>query len=55
MEPICTGKGNVIEKNLMFGLFGLKTKGSCVYNETAQKQGNLAVSLQCDITYELME
>ena len=32
MEGICIGKGIVIGMKFIFGLFGYKTKGSCVYN-----------------------
>ena len=33
MEGLCIGKGIVIGIYLIFGLFGHKTRGSCVYNE----------------------
>ena len=33
MEGLWIGKGIVIGINLIFGLFGHKTKGSCVYNK----------------------
>ena len=33
MEGPCIGKDIVIRINLIFGLFGHKTRGSCVYNE----------------------
>ena len=37
MEGICVGKGIVIGINLIFRLFGYKTRGSCVDNKTAEK------------------
>ena len=54
MEGICLGKGIVIEINLIFGLFRYKTRGSCVYNETAEKQGSFCSFMAWDITYKLM-
>ena len=37
MEGICIGKGMVIGNKFIFGLVGYKTRGSCVYNKTAEK------------------
>ena len=54
MERICIGKGIVIGINLIFGLFGYKTRGSCVYNKTAEKQGSFSSFIVWDITYKLM-
>ena len=45
MEGICLGKGIVIGINLIFGLFSNKTRGSCVYNMTAEKKKVCADSL----------
>ena len=54
MAGMCVGKGIVIEKKFIFGLFGYKTRGSCVYNVTAEKQGNFRSFIAWDIAYKLM-
>ena len=36
MEGICVQKGIVIGINLIFGIFGYETRGSCVYNKIAE-------------------
>ena len=50
MEWKCTGKGIVIRMNLIFGFFGYKTRGICVYNKTAEKQGSFSSYNVWDIT-----
>ena len=45
MEGICIGNGVVIGIEFIFGLFGAKTRGSCVYNKTAEKKEVSAVLL----------
>ena len=37
MKGICIGKGIVIGINLILGLFGCKTRSSCVDDKTAEK------------------
>ena len=45
MEWICAREGIVIGIWFIFGLFGWKTRGSCVYNKTAEKQESFTVLL----------
>ena len=54
MERICVGEGTVIEISLTFGLFRCKTGGSCVYNETAEKQGSCNSFIAWNITCKLV-
>ena len=54
MEGICIGKGIVIGIKFIFGLFGYKTRGSCVYNKTAEEQGSFSSFIAWDIAYKLM-
>ena len=54
MEVICIGKGIVIGINLKFGLYQCKTKGSCVYNKTAEKKGSFCNFIVRDNTNKLM-
>ena len=49
MEGICIGKGIVIGMKATSGLVRCKTRGSCVYNETAEKEVS-AVSLPRTLT-----
>ena len=55
MEWICIGKGIVIGLNLIFGLFEYKTRRSCVYNKTAEKQGSLSSFIVWDFTYKWLQ
>ena len=54
MEGICIGKGIVIGINLIFGLCGYKTMGSCVYKKTAEKYGSFSRFIVCENTCKLM-
>ena len=45
MEGICVGKGIAIGINLTFASSGCKKSGSCVYNETAEREGSLLGTL----------
>ena len=40
MGGIYIRKGIVTEIYIIFGLFAYKTRGSCMYNKTAEKQGS---------------
>ena len=42
MKGISIGQGIVIEINFVFGLFGCKTRRSCVCNKTAEKQQSVS-------------
>ena len=55
MEQKCTGKVIMLGLNLMFGLFGYKTRGSCVSNKTAEIKGSFNIFSVRKITYELMK
>ena len=48
------GKGIVIGINLIFGLFGYKTRGSFVHNKIAEKQEGFSSFIVWDNTYKLM-
>ena len=54
MKGICLGKRIVIGMKLTFGLFGCKTKCSCVYNKIAEKQGGCSSFSVQKIVYKLM-
>ena len=54
MEGMCIGKGIVIGIKCIFGLFKYKTRGSCVYNKTVEKQGIFSSFIVCNITSELI-
>ena len=45
MEGLCIRKGIVIGMNLIFGLIGCKTRGSCLDDETEGKWRVSAISL----------
>ena len=53
MERMCKGKGIVIGINSVFGFFGCKTRGSCVYNEITEKKGSFCSFTAWDNTYKL--
>ena len=48
------GKGIVIGMKLTFGLFGCKTRSSCVHNKTAKKQGGFSSFVAGDITCKML-
>ena len=54
MEGIYIRKGIEIGINLIFGIFRYKTRGSCVYNKTEEKQESFCSLIVWDITYKLM-
>ena len=54
MERICSGKDTVVGTNLKFGLFKDQTRGSYVYNKTAEKKESFCNFIVLDITNELM-
>ena len=47
MEGICVGKGIVIGTYFTFRSFECKKMGSCVFNNTAEKQGSFIGSVGC--------
>ena len=54
MEGARIGKGMVIGINLISELFRYQTKGSCVYNKTAEKSGSFCSFIAWNITYKVM-
>ena len=54
MKGACVGLGTVIGIKFIFGIFGCKTRGSCMHDETAEKQGSFSSFIACDITCKLM-
>ena len=53
MEWLCKGKGIVMGMNLIVGTFGCKSRDSCVYNKTVQKQGSFSSVSAWDIKCKL--
>ena len=54
MKGICIGKGIVIGIDSIFGLFGHKTRSSCIDNKTAEKYGSFSSFIVRHIVYKIL-